>query len=109
MEEEEEEEEADITPLSASPRRSRSKEQPEDTVVTPRVADVCRPLYPLNSFLVVGERSSKRAVLPPDVPRSKHAVFKDDPKRIEWVASSRTAPKHYKSVVMDGTQFNASC
>jgi DNA (cytosine-5)-methyltransferase 1 len=84
---------------------SRPKSTPEPTVVTPRVYDLCKDLYPDNKFKVMGRNTQKRIVLTEEEKR-KHTVHEDNPEKIEWVKESRTVPYHYKSVIIDGTQYN---
>lgn len=95
-------------PVSKKVRRKpvfKSKAAPEQTVVTPRVYDLCKDLFPENEFKVVGENTQERIVLT-DEEKQEYPIHEGDPDTIEWVLESRTVPRHYKSVIMDGTQYN---
>lgn len=74
-------------------------------MVTPRVYELCKDLYPYNDFKVVGTNTQKRIVLTREEKR-RHPVHPEDPEEIEWIEESKTIPRHYNSVIIDGTQYN---
>ena len=82
-----------------------SRVAPEGTVVTPRVYDLCKELYPLNEFDVVGTSDQKRVKLSKRE-RRRHPVHKGNPQEIVWGEESRTVAGHYESVLIDGVQYD---
>ena len=73
------------------------------TVVTPTVAGIARGLF-VQSLRIAGDPHCDDD----GISQSHHNdhVHETDPSTIEWVSSSRNAPDHYRSVVVDGVTYS---